>query len=326
MLTDDLPVTIYGHLRNESEYVYVGATTHLPGRWPKSVSPVQVVSLEETTLRDQVSRETFWIEKLRAEGHPLTNSRKPTKIRVPESSFRLPHSSEPSPSRRRFSYDYPRPSVTVDVVYFGVDFSGLKILLVERKGSPFKGEWALPGGFVQMNEDLDTAASRELLEETGASITHLEQLYTYGNPSRDPRGRVISVAYIALTRPSDHEIRASSDANKACWFPVEELPSLAFDHRDIVNMALRRLLAKVRYAPIGFDLLPPSFTLRELQSLYEKLLGRTLDKRNFRKKILQTGLLQVTGETADTVPKSTLYRFNKDEYERQTRLGINFEI
>lgn len=224
------------------------------------------------------------------------------------------------------TYKYPRPSVTVDAVVFGVDGVALKILLIQRKDVPFKGAWALPGGFVQMGESLDDAARRELAEETGLRPSYMEQLYTFGEPGRDPRGRVITVAYVALVRPDAHAIAAASDARDARWFALDELPALAFDHREIIDMALRRLRAKVRYAPIGFDLLPEAFTLTDLQGLYEEILQTGLDKRNFRKKILSTGLLKEVGQTDATMPPSRLYSFDPTAYARLTKRGFNFEI
>ena len=224
------------------------------------------------------------------------------------------------------TYKYPRPSVTVDAVVFGVDRSGLKLLLIRRAGAPFKGDWALPGGFVQMNESLDAAALRELKEETGMRPSYLEQLYTFGEPKRDPRGRVISVAYFALVKLSEHQVRAASDAADAQWFAVDELPHLAFDHRDVVSLAVRRLQAKVRYAPVGFELLAEEFTLSELQALYERILQRPLDKRNFRKKLLSMDLVQATGKKTEGYPVAELYRFDQAEYQRLTKLGVNFEI
>jgi 8-oxo-dGTP diphosphatase len=224
------------------------------------------------------------------------------------------------------TYKHPRPAVTVDAVVFGLDRAGLKLLLIRRAGAPFKGDWALPGGFVEMNESLDAAARRELQEETGIRPSYLEQLYTFGEPKRDPRGRVISVAYFALVKLSDHRAAAASDAAEAMWFPIDELPRLAFDHRDVVTLAVRRLQAKVRYAPVGFELLAEEFTLSELQALYERILQRALDKRNFRKKILSMELLHDTGKKTQSYPIAELYRFDQAEYERLTKLGFNFEI
>jgi len=223
-----------------------------------------------------------------------------------------------------YTYSHPRPSVTVDACVFGVDAGALKILLIRRAQPPFKGSWALPGGFVQMGESLEESARRELSEETGFAPAYLEQLYTFGDVKRDPRGRVISVAYLALAKLA--EAKAASDADEARWWALDELPDLAFDHGEIIRMAKKRLRAKVRYAPIGFDLLPRQFSLVELQALYEILLGRGVDKANFRKKVLGMGLLKDTGKHSDAVRPARLYEFDAAEYERLSRRGFNFEL
>jgi 8-oxo-dGTP diphosphatase len=247
--------------------------------------------------------------------------------------------SSKNPPGKLHTYKYPRAALTVDAVVFGVAQDGLKILMIKRNEfnpdvpadeQAFPGHWALPGGFLDVGESLDHAVARELREETGMKDVYLEQLFTFGDPDRDPREHVVDVAYLALVRPGDYVLSTTdkeSDAQDVRWFPVDALPDkVAFDHRKIFAMGFKRLKSKVRYAPIGFELLPPEFTIRDLQSIYELILERPLDNRNFRKRILLSGLLQDTGIKADTVPKATLYRFNKDEYERQTRLGINFEI
>jgi 8-oxo-dGTP diphosphatase len=185
-----------------------------------------------------------------------------------------------------FTYEHPRPSLTVDCVVFGLDEEDLKVLLIQRDLEPFKGRWALPGGFVQPEENLEDAARRELQEETGLERVFLEQLYTFGDVGRDPRGRVVSVVYYGLVKLGDHRVRAATDAREASWFSVWDTPSLAFDHDRILQAALARLKGKVRYQPLGFELLPPKFTLTQLQRVYEKILERPLDKRNFRKKLL----------------------------------------
>lgn len=227
-----------------------------------------------------------------------------------------------------YMYDYPRPAVTVDCVVFGLDEGDLKVLLIRRKGEPFKGMWALPGGFVGMDETLEAAAARELREETGIGDFYLEQLYTFGDPGRDPRGRVISVAYYALVRLDRHRPQAATDADEAAWFSVSNPPALAFDHSVILATALERLKGKVRYRPIGFELLPEKFTLSQLQRLYETVLERKLDKRNFRKRILAMGLLEQTDEMQRDVAHraARLYRFDRKRYERLTRQGFNFEV
>src|SRR5436309_9793411 len=166
------------------------------------------------------------------------------------------------------TYQYPRAALTVDCVVFGYDESELKVLLIERALEPFKGRWALPGGFVRVDETLEEAARRELAEEAGLRNVFLEQLYTFGSLHRDPRERVVSVAYYALVKLSDHRAKAATDAANAQWFPISQAPKLAFDHREILAMALARLKGKVRYQPIGFELLPHRFTLSQLQHLY----------------------------------------------------------
>lgn len=226
------------------------------------------------------------------------------------------------------TYKHPRPALTVDCVVFGFDEEDLKVLLIQRKFEPFKQRWALPGGFVQLDESLEEAARRELQEETSVTDVFLEQLYTFGAVDRDPRERVVTVAYYALVKLLDHRAQAASDAREADWFPVSSLPRLAFDHDRILQVALDRLQGKVRYQPIGFELLPRKFTLRQLQHLYETILGRSLDKRNFRKKILSMGLLQELDEVEQGVPHraARLYRFDKKSYQRLKREGFNFEI
>ncbi len=227
-----------------------------------------------------------------------------------------------------FTYEHPRPALTVDCVVFGLDDEDLKVLLIRRELEPFRGRWALPGGFVRVDEALDEAARRELAEETGLSGVFLEQLYTFGRVERDPRERVVSVAYFALVKLSNHRVKAATDAREAAWFSVDDTPALAFDHEEIFSIALARLKGKVRYQPIGFELLPPKFTLSQLQRLYEKILERPLDKRNFRKKVLGTGLLVELDEVEQDVAHraARLYRFDRRKYERLEKEGFSFEI
>ncbi len=227
-----------------------------------------------------------------------------------------------------FSYEYARPALTVDCVVFGLDDEDLKVLLIERALKPFEGKWALPGGFVRVDETVDDAARRELAEETGLEKVFLEQLYTVGDLDRDPRERVVTVAYYALVRLSEHRVKAATDAREALWFSLDDLPKLAFDHDQILEMASQRLRGKVRYQPIGFELLPKRFTLRQLQQLYEIVLDRELDKRNFRKKILGMGILVELDEVEKDVAHraARLYRFDKASYRRMEKQGFNFEI
>ncbi|QDU04942.1 Bifunctional NMN adenylyltransferase/Nudix hydrolase [Gimesia chilikensis] len=228
----------------------------------------------------------------------------------------------------KYSYEYPRAALTVDCVVFGLDEDDLQILLIQRDLSPFEGDWALPGGFVRLEETLDEAALRELSEETGLKNVYLEQLYSFGTVNRDPRERVVTVAYYALVNLSDHRVQAATDARNAAWFAVDDIPSLAFDHDQILEMAHERLRGKVRYQPIGFELLPPKFTLRQIQHLYEVILDRPLDKRNFRKKILSMGILIELDEVETDVAHraARLYQFDRRKYKRLTKQGFHFEI
>jgi len=201
-------------------------------------------------------------------------------------------------------------------------------MLIQRGQEPFEGQWALPGGFVHVDETLEEAARRELEEETGLHKVYLEQLYTFGTVDRDPRERVVSVAYYALVKMSDHKVQAATDARDAAWFGVHDVPSLAFDHAEILQTALERLRSKLRYQPIGFELLPKKFTLSQLQRLYELVLERDLDKRNFRKRVLAMELLIETDEVEQDVAHraARLYRFDERKYRRLVKAGFNFEL
>lgn len=226
-----------------------------------------------------------------------------------------------------YTYEYGRPALTVDCVVFGFDEGELKLLLIERGLKPFRGRWALPGGFVRVTETVDDAARRELAEETGLTDVFLEQLYTFGALDRDPRERVVSVAYYALVRLADFETKAATDAAAARWFPLSRVPPLAFDHADILAVAIARLRGKLRYQPIGFELLPARFTLSQLQHLYEAVLGVKLDKRNFRKKVLAFDFLAATPEQAKGAHRpAQLYQFDSRKYERLRKGGFNFEL
>ncbi len=195
-----------------------------------------------------------------------------------------------------YQYEYPHPAVTTDVVIFTVREKKLKLLLVKRAGEPYQGRWALPGGFVRLDEDLEAAARRELEEETGVAGVYLEQLYTFGRVDRDPRERVITVAYYALIPSDKVELKAATDAEAVGWFSLDELPPLAFDHDEIVAMAHSRLSAKLDYSTIAFQFMPEKFTLSELQAVYEIILRQEMDKRNFRKWILALEQIEETDE------------------------------
>jgi 8-oxo-dGTP diphosphatase len=225
-----------------------------------------------------------------------------------------------------FTYDYPRPMVTVDTVIFTIQGDDLKVLLVKRGVEPFKGCWAIPGGFVQLDESLEDAARRELYEETNVRDLYLEQLYTFGAPDRDPRGRVISVSYFALISSQHRELVARTDSTDVAWFNVYKLPELSFDHADIIEYALTRLRYKLDYTSVGFQLLPPKFTLTELQQVYEVILRKKLDKRNFRKKILSLGILTPLEETKMEGPHrpAKLYEYNQETFLYWKEKGIIF--
>ncbi|MBL7814107.1 MAG: NUDIX hydrolase [Saprospiraceae bacterium] len=219
-------------------------------------------------------------------------------------------------------------SLTVDCVIFGLDASSrLKVLLIQRGHEPFEGAWALPGGFVAKYEPLEDAASRILREETGVSDVFIEQLYTVGTPNRDPRGRVVTVVYYALINLVEQSTATKSDNKAVEWYPIDNLPQLAFDHADIMKMAIQRLRGKVRYQPIGFELLPESFTLTQLQNLYETILGKELNKRNFRTKILKMDILKEGSILRGVAHRpAQLYRFDEAKYQDYVKRGFNFEL
>lgn len=206
------------------------------------------------------------------------------------------------------------PAIAVDTIIFTVGADDLLVLLVRRRGAPYAGHWAIPGGFVGADESLDEAAARELHEETSVNDVYLEQLYTFGEPGRDPRGRVISVTYYALVRHA-LEVQGGDDAADARWFPLRALPPLAFDHQTILDYALERVRRKVEYTNIVYSLLPDTFTLTELQRVYELILGRELDKRNFRKKFGSLDLIEPTGvlRRDGAHRPAKLYRFRTRE-------------
>ncbi len=188
--------------------------------------------------------------------------------------------------------EYVKPSVTVDTVIFTIHQEELKALLVKRDVEPFKGMWAIPGGFIKMDESLEESAKRELEEETGVKDVYLEQLYTFGNPKRDPRGRVITVSYIALINSEKIKLSASTDVSEAEWFSVSKLPKLSFDHKEILEYAIKRLRWKFEYTTVAFSLLPKKFTIAQLQKIYEIVFKKKFDKRNFAKKIHSLNILK----------------------------------
>ena len=227
---------------------------------------------------------------------------------------------------KTYTYDYPRPAVTTDCVIFGFDKMGLSVLLIERGIEPFKGNWAFPGGFLKMDEDAESGARRELREETGFETAVIEQFGTFSEVDRDPRGRVITIAYYALVQKGD--VVGGDDAAQARWFPINEVPQLAFDHDRILRVALKTLKEKIHFQPIGFELMPKVFTMPQLQYLYESILDVKFDRWNFSKKMLKLGLVT---EVDDGVPRKGTrnpikYRFNEEQYELMKSSGFRIEF
>ena len=218
--------------------------------------------------------------------------------------------------------------VAVDAVVFGYSYNKLKILLIQQKFGTKTNKWALPGGFVKDNENLEEAVIRELSEETGVKANYLEQLYTFGEINRDERARVIAVSYIALINPKNYTIKADTDAKDAKWFSINEIPNLAFDHKEIIEKGLERLKAKINYQPIGFELLNTKFPFSDLENLYQTILGKKIDRRNFRKKLLSFEILQETKEVQKigSGRPAKLFKFNRKKYKELEHKGFHFEI
>ncbi|MCB0346497.1 MAG: NUDIX hydrolase [Bdellovibrionales bacterium] len=221
----------------------------------------------------------------------------------------------------------PAIHLTVDIVVFHMLEDELHVLLVKRGYDPFKNCWALPGGFVEENEALDDAVIRELKEETSVTDVYCEQLYTFGGLGRDPRHRTVTVAYMALM-PSDKQpqLEAGTDAADASWFKVKKLPKLAFDHADIVAYGMERLQNKLEWTTAGFKLLPKRFTLTQLQRVYESVLGRELDKRNFRRKVELLDVLDPLEkfDRSGSSRPARLYEFSEKRFEKLKDKGILF--
>lgn len=219
--------------------------------------------------------------------------------------------------------------VAVDIVLFGYENSQLFVLLIKQKYGKYKDNWSLPGGFVKNSEGLKHAALRELKEESGVIVQDLEQLYTFGdNTKRDHRYHVISVAYFGTVKPSAMNLKASTDATDAKWFPINEVSSLPYDHNSILKAAYSRLKVKLNYQPIGFNLLNQKFPFSDLENLYMTILQKKIDRRNFRKKILGFNFLEETDEIMKkgSGRPALLYKFNKSKFKKAIKQGINFEI
>ena len=229
-------------------------------------------------------------------------------------------------SNQQYCYKYPHPAVTADCVIFGFDGVNIQLLLIERLIDPFKGMWALPGGFMKMDETIEECARRELKEETNLTATSVEQFHTFTRVDRDERERVITVAHLALVRLS--EVKGGDDAKQAQWFRLDEIPPLAFDHKEIIEMAIEELRKRICFHPIGFDLLPEVFTMSELQRLYEAILDVKFDRRNFYNKILKLGILtEAEPRPANTARRTpTKYRFNAQKYAELKQRGFRLEF
>ncbi len=229
-------------------------------------------------------------------------------------------------SEYNFCYKYPHPAMTADCVIFGFDGFSIKVLLIQRGIEPFKGKWAFPGGFMNMNETAEECAKRELEEETGLKNAAVEQFYTFSDVNRDPRERVITVAHYALVRLS--EVKGGDDAASARWFAMDEVPSLAFDHDRILRMAVNRLKERICFEPIGFELLPEVFTMPELQNLYEAILEVKFDRRNFYNKMLKLGILTEAEPRPENASRRTptKYRFNSEKYAELKQKGFRLEF
>lgn len=220
-------------------------------------------------------------------------------------------------------------NIAVDAIVIAYREQELFVLLIKQRFGIYKDTWSLPGGFILDGESLSTAVKRELKEEAGISVNYLEQLYTFGDDvERDPRGQVISVAYFALVNPSKFQLKANTDAKDAQWFPLNKLPELAFDHRKIIKIAKTRLVSKLQYQPIGFDLLNKEFAFSDLENLYKSILGKNIDRRNFRKKIMSFDLLEETNKIQQigSGRPAKMFRFKKSKYKQLEKEGFNFEI
>lgn len=226
----------------------------------------------------------------------------------------------------KFCYKYPHPAVTADCVIFGFDGLNLKVLLIQRGIEPFKGRWAFPGGFMQMDETIEECARRELREETGLVVNTVEQFHTFSDVNRDPRERVLTVAHYALVRLAD--VEGGDDAARAQWFAQDEIPSLAFDHDRILRMALSTLKERICFEPIGFELLPEVFTMTELQNLYESIIGVKFDRRNFYNKMIKLGILAEAEPRPDGASRRipSKYRFNAAKYTELKQKGFRLEF
>ena len=229
-------------------------------------------------------------------------------------------------NENQYCYRYPHPAVTTDCVIFGFDGKRLQVLLIERGIDPFKGKWAFPGGFIKMDESAEEGALRELREETGLDNAYIEQFHAFSDPNRDPRERVITIAFYALVKLQ--EVKGADDAADARWFDLDKVPSLAFDHDMILRTALMELRKQIHFEPVGFELLPEKFTIKELQNLYEAILDVNFDRRNFYNKMKRFEILEQLEERVMPTPKKEafLFRFNINKYNELKQKGFRLEF
>ena len=224
-----------------------------------------------------------------------------------------------------YTYKYPHPALTADCVVFGFDGKDLKILLIERGNEPCKGCWAFPGGFMNIDETIEQCARRELEEETGLKLAKIEQFHTFSEVNRDPRERVVTVAFFALVKQA--EVKGGDDAAQAQWFPIKDIPRLAFDHDYILQLARDSLKERIYFEPIGFDLMDEEFSLPELQRLYELILEEKFDRRNFENKLMRLGIIDQIEPENDT-SKSAYKRMSKRDidslFEANSSIGYGF--
>jgi ADP-ribose pyrophosphatase YjhB (NUDIX family) len=219
-------------------------------------------------------------------------------------------------------------NISIDCVIFGFEQSVLEILLIKRAGNPYKGMWALPGGFVKKEELVEDAAKRILKVTTGVSNIYLEEVAVFDRKDRFPFWRVFTIGHFALISPEHYKLSTGIDSTEVKWFKISKLPELHFDHKHIIEVTLSKLRSRVRYKPIGFELLPGKFTLPQLQTLYEVILGKKLDKRNFRKKIMKMNLLKRLKEKdQNNIRRAAyLYKFDKHNYDKLKDNGFIFEL
>lgn len=229
-------------------------------------------------------------------------------------------------SEQQFCYKYPHPALAADCLIFGFDGVDMKVLLIQRANEPYKNHWAFPGGFMNIDETVGECAKRELEEETGLKNVAVEQLYTFSEVNRDSRERIISVAHYALVRLS--QVKGGDDAASAKWFALNQIPSLAFDHDEMLKMAKNRLKERLRLEPMGIDLMPETFSMNELQNLYEAIAEQKFDSKKFSDNMLNLGILskESSCQTEPSQTESSKYRFNTGKYEELKQKGFELKF